>query len=399
MRPTPRGSHRAAGRDIHSRETELAGNLYQEMHAVFVGHTHFQSVIQALDSAFELRVEDGDPGTLPCIPVVGPSGVGKTTVFKRFKRSHPIEKDGRRQIDRSGLVSVSDRVRLLCVTMPVTVSPTKLAREMLHELGDPLYESGKAEGLDDRVDNLMRRCAVEGVLIDEGQRVLDRAGVLTAEKMIDWIKDRHARNNAVFALFGLARMRKLFEQDVQYDNRWDAELRMEPYAWGEDDAVDLSSRDNFIGLLAGLRSGSPAPWAAELTIVDEEGAVLDEDVAKRFFYASRGLMGGVKNLLKMAARILIEDRKNQTEGGTPGVIDMKLLERAFDRKVRKEKENERLINPFGVEWDGRLPPPIPEENEATALAKYKRRSGQARARRGASRSDRRREIDAALTKG
>lgn len=373
-------------------------NIHREMHAAFVEHPNYQAVVQEIEDALDLYEEDGEVATLPCIPVVGPSGVGKTTVFKQIKAAYPRVQDGRRVQMPDGTVVIADHVPLLCVTLPASrISVERLGREMLKELGDPHASLGKPEGLDERLDRLTRGCGVKGVLIDEGQRVVDRAGVLTAEKLIDWIKDRHANNNACFFLFGLNRMKPLFEQDAQFDRRWDVELEMTPYVWGDDADEDLSSRDAFIGLLAGLQAESPVPFAQEVDVTDDE-------TAKRFFYASRGLTGGLKKLLTRAMRIIIaRGREAGRAGPAPEpVIDFTLLREAFDKAFRTERAKEKLINPFGPQWDGRLPPAIAEENYVTAAAKDRRRKEKLRkarnVRKRSTKAERRNELAEALTK-
>jgi hypothetical protein len=73
---------------------------------------------------------------------------------------------------------------------------------------------------------------------------------------------------------------------------------MMPYSWGNDEDEDLSSRDNFKGLLLAISKQSPVAFAPELDCEDD-------DIAKRFFYASRGTAGELKEqLLETTMRIL-----------------------------------------------------------------------------------------------
>ncbi len=77
--------------------------------------------------------------------------------------------------------------------------------------------------------------------------------------------------------------------------------------------------------------------------------------------------------------ILARGREAGRAGPAPEpVIDFALLREAFDKAFRTQKANEKLINPFGPQWDGRLPPAIAEENYVTAAAKDKRRKDKLR---------------------
>jgi hypothetical protein len=170
-------------------------------------------------------------------------------------------------------------------------------------------------------------------------------------------RERPLCARAAFFLFGLPHIADLFDQDSQFDRRWLVGIEMAPYAWGKDGDKDLSSRDNFKGLLLGIRNESPVPFAPELDIESDAGA-------KPFHYASRGTAGHLKEKLLGTAMLILM------------------------RRIRSGTTT--IANPFSSEWDGRDPPPILNDNNLTATARQRRR--------GQRKSDRKRYLEAALSK-
>jgi hypothetical protein len=358
-------------------------SLKERMHAIFVEHSVFQEAWDEMRFYLDAYEPDG-VAPPPCLPVVGPSGVGKSTLFRKLRDFYQPVTNARKIKRPDGSELTCDYVPLLCVTIPEKISTKDIAGEMLKELGDPRWNKGSAADRSNRIDRYLSYCGTKGVIFDESQRVLDRTGVLTSEEFADWIKERHSKGRAAFFLFGLPHTADLFDQDSQFDRRWLVGIEMAPYAWGKDGDKDLSSRDNFKGLLLGIRNESPVPFAPELDIEHDAGA-------KPFYYASRGTAGHLKEkLLGTAMLILMRRIRSGTTTITdkPPTIDLELLSAAFKKAFRTK--NEGLINPFSSEWDGRLPPPIQNDNYLTAKARQRRR--------GQRKSDRKRYLEAALSK-
>jgi hypothetical protein len=358
-------------------------SLREKMHAIFVEHFVFEEALNEIQFYLDAYEPDG-VAPPPCLPVFGPSGVGKSTLFEKLRDLYPRVPNARKIVLPDGSELTCDYLPLLCVTIPEKISTKEIAGEMLKELGDLRWNKGSAPDRARRIDRYLSYCGTKGVLFDESQRVLDRTGVLTSEEFADWIKQRHSKGRAAFFLFGLPHITDLFDQDSQFDRRWLVGIEMAPYAWGNDDDNDLSGRDNFKGLLLGIRNESPVPFAPELDIEGDAGA-------KRFYYAARGTAGHLKEKLLETAMLILM-RRNRTSTTTitdkPPTIDLELLSAAFKKAFRTK--NEGLINPFSSEWDGRLPPPIQNDNYLTAKARKRRR--------GQRKSHRKRYLEAALSK-
>jgi hypothetical protein len=348
-------------------------NPWAELRTVFVSHPMFAEIMEEVE--FVLSLHDSG-GEAPCLQITGETGIGKTTLFEKLKARYPIVKDGCRTKLPSGTELVTNHVPLLAFEMPSQPRVIPVARQMLKALGDPMYMKGRREDLEDRVDHYLKMCGTKGILIDEAQRAIDRNGVLTASDLIDWIKTRHSVSGISFIMLGLTQLRLLVEQDPQFERRWDNEIVMRPYDWGSEGAEEPISRSYFIALLAAFRDASPIPFSSEVN-------VLDDYIAKRFFYVSRGFIGILKKLLLMATRVAMQRHIDY--------IGFAVLEEAFEKAFGKEKEFADLTNPFGRGWKGQLPPKM-----RGSAAPYRRL--RARSSRKLRRSERNMAVTAALTK-
>ncbi|WP_201859372.1 ATP-binding protein [Microvirga soli] len=351
-------------------------DILGELDSIFIEHPAFEDVVEEVIATIGLH---GKVREAPNLFITGPSGIGKTTLVTKIEENFPRVVDGRRVNLPGGLEAVCDSVPLLCIDMPSQPTPISVARVLLKHLGDEFWRKGGRDDLNTRLVLYTQACGVRGIVVDEAQRAVDRDGVVRREDLAEWLKEIHSQINVSFILLGMGRVRHLFDHDDQIDRRWDEEIQMPPYIWGKDPVKDTDpvpeSRLFFLALLVAFKEESPLPYAPEID-------VLDEDEAKKFYYASRGVVGLLKKLLSRAMWIATRDGDL--------IVSADLLRRGFDKAFRKEKLHEKLINPWGPEWDGRMPPPI---RDHTLLIQPKR------TRRGKKRkSERRAELTTALTK-
>jgi hypothetical protein len=343
-----------------------------ELDAIFIQHPAFDDVVSEVEETLALH---GTIQEAPNLYITGPSGIGKSTLLKKLRESHPRVPNTRSVKLPNGTEAICDYVPLVCIEMPSQPTVIRLARAILKELGDPLWHTGDRDALTHRVGIYVPACGVRGIVIDEAQRAVDRNGVVVGEDLAEWIKEQHNKLNISFFLLGMGRVRFLFDHDDQIDRRWDEELPMPPYDWGSQEEDEPLSRLHFIALLVAFKSASPIPFSADLDVEND-------DVALRFYYASRGVVGLLKKLLLRATRFAEQDKAT--------VIAPDALKRAYDRAFRKEKQHESLINPWGRHWDGRQPPAL--RDHTVLLRPKKKRFSRGR------KKDRRADLNNALTK-
>ncbi|TWA87908.1 TniB protein [Azospirillum brasilense] len=317
--------------------------LYRQMASIFVPHPRFVRIMEEIRFVLSLQGSDDEA---PCMQVSGPPGVGKTTLRKKLAQEYRVTPDGRSIDEPPHPILVADHIPLLQFVMPPQPTVKSVGMEMLRTFGDPAWWRGDKYTFGKRVDKLIAGCGTVGILIDDAQRAVDRNGVVVTEELADWFKSRHDENNVSLIFLGLGRLSYLFEQDGQHERRCDAELRMCPYQWRTKDGDDnVEDQSRFIGTLLAIRKMSPLPFDVDVT---------EDRIAVRFFYASRGAMGGLKKLMKMCVRIIEQDAARSR------CINLELLEEAFERAFRKELH--MMVNPFAASYAGQMPPPIDDDS-------------------------------------
>lgn len=328
-------------------------SAYRAIDSVFVNHPNFAAAYEDIRDLIELKPVH----TAPCIHVSGPSGVGKTTLRKRFSREYPAEPDGAVVRLTGGLTMVADRHRLITLRMPESPTVKGLAREILKAYGDEFWNRGDEYSLGDRVDRFIAASHTDAIMIDDAQRAIERSGTVVSDKLIDWIKSRHETNCVGFVLLGLGNLRHLFEADRQIERRWDAEIRLEPYAWFHPDGTEnLEGQGNFIGLLAKFRDLSPIPFKVDIE---------NDDIAYRFFYLSRGLVDGVKKVLLRGVRLMRRTGSKE--------FDLPLLEQATIAAFRLHQHG--MQNPFSGNFRAEPPPPLEDDYRVVIAKKRPKASG------------------------
>lgn len=353
--------------------------LYGRMTKIFVPHPKFEEVFEEVRAAIELH---GDDDELSCLHVGGPPGAGKTTLLKKLAREFPVQPSARR-IPQPGIAdAVADAVPLLLVEVPPQPTVISVAQAMLKKLGDPFWNKGGRSNLEARLDLLLNRCGTRAIVFDEGQRAIDRTWTVVKADLADWLKKRHKEANVVLVLVGLGRLGYLFQRDGQIKRRWDEELRLPPYGWFNADGSDnVEHQEVFIGIVAAFARLSPLPFSPDLDVEQEDEAAALR-AATRFYYASQGLVGLLKKLLKHAMRIAMRAPGRYTDVG------LELLREAFEKGFRYKDEG--MVNPFGPDWNGQAPPPVQDDTLLLEAPKPRRRRATA--------GERRRELVEALTK-
>lgn len=302
----------------------------------YIEHGSFLSVLQEVREVLSFGLS---PNEAICLHIGGPAGVGKSTLRRKLALEYPVVRDGWKTEIRGSSV-VADHVPLLQIEIPNKPTVKSICYAILHAYGEENVRRSDETAMSYRVSNYIKACGTVAVLFDEAQRIIDKPGMYSSEHILDWCKWIHARNGISIILIGLSRLRYLFEKDDQLDRRWNAELRMSEYWWHDANGNDdLESQSMFMAILAAYRDVFPIPFDID---------VEDEVVAFRFFYASQGLFGNLKKLMKEALRMGARRLHNKRK------ITLDVLEEAFDRAFHPEARN--VENPFRKEFVLRMPP-------------------------------------------
>jgi hypothetical protein len=357
--------------------SEAEGRLqFSALSSIFIEHRRYAAAYRRVRMAVILG---GDDEEAPCLQLSGPPGVGKSTIKRKLLVDFPKRPSARKVKVPRGPPIRCDHIPVLAFNMPTNPTVKSILREGLRELGDPEWTGQDDSLLTDRFDRFVAACGTRAILIDEAHRAVDRGGVVVSANIAEWLTARHSANSVSLVLVGLGRLKHLFTADLQLARRWDSEFRLEPYDWR--DGADGTPGDDqliFMGIVDAFVELSPIPFEGDL---DPH----DECMAFRFYYASRGVIGLLKKILKHSVRLIAEE-------GLQPVISLPLLERSYDEAIRGELRAPR--NPFAADFDPiSTPPPPPLLDDRLLLPSPERR------RREKSKKVRNDEVRAALQKG
>lgn len=288
-------------------------NNYEKGLVPFSLRHHFILSPQAERALTRLTEVHGDTrrtGTSKGLVIQGPSGVGKSTLFKEYVRE--LESTKKSEV---GHYSV--------LTVEIPSSPTKknLATAMLTAMKDPYADSRthSAETKFSRIIQLLRNLAVEVVVLDEAQHLVDYKRNAASEAA-DWIKSLMNETSITFVLVGLKRTEGLLWANEQLRRRFSATVDYNRFTLTE------ACWAQFATLLIGIRDLLPV---ASISFSDKE-------MIRRFYLASFGL---IDYLIKILDRAVWLAQNRNLEG-----ITLAVLSRAFKDEVWSAAPNER--NPF-----------------------------------------------------
>lgn len=340
-----------------------ARQRFRKLGAIFIDHPHYSPVYREVRMSVALAGADEE---VPCVQLTGPPGVGKSTLKRKLVADFPRRKSARTIRLPRQPPARCDHVPIVRISMPEKPTVKALVRAGLKEIGDPTWSSGNELSiLNDRFDRFVGACGTMAILIDDAHRAVDAGGVVESAHIAEWLTARHSANPVVMILGGLGRTKHLFDKDLQLARRWDEELRLEPYRWLQDDGQPHKDQGSFIAILQQFRDLSPVQFDSALDVETD-------DVAYRFIYASRGLIGLVKKILKRAVMILAAD------DDTDGVITLPLLEAAYHQAIRGELRQPH--NAFAETFTPNLkePPPALDDDHLLLPSPERRRRAKSR---------------------
>ena len=214
-----------------------------------------------------------ESGTAEGLLIVAQSGGGKTSLAEYYESQCP-----RCKTEEGHVIPV------LLVNTPEDPSVKTFAQAILLALGDPAFDRGTAETKTQRLIVLLKKCKVQLLLVDEFQHFFDGHRTTEAKRITDWLKNLLNAVRIPVVLFGLPRSIAVLRLNPQLRRRFAAPHYLQPFGLEQDSFRQLRN------VLRSFQRKIPVP-CVELH---------DVDVARRFYFATNGLIDYIVKILDHA---------------------------------------------------------------------------------------------------
>jgi energy-coupling factor transporter ATP-binding protein EcfA2 len=287
---------------------------------VLVKYPLFKVAVERIQACFDSFGSTAEPD---CCPVVGESGSGKTTIISYFASLHP-------RIDHKWGVEVP----VLLAKVPARPTVKSFAETLLYQLGDPLWSRGNTVSKSIRLRELLKRCCVRLLALDEFQHFVDARQANIPNDVADWLKEQVEEARLAIVVLGLQRCLEVLKQNEQLRRRFGATVRVGAFR-----SENKDDRTTYRAFLRAVQEQLPEYILPPLP---------DLEMAFRMHYASYGLIGYTMKIIRGAARIAKHHPRRE--------ITLQTLARSFQEHVWIERLTD--LNPFFENFAGDKAPPL-----------------------------------------
>ena len=243
---------------------------------------------------------------MPNILIIGPTNNGKSMIVERFKRMHPPQNE---------INGEAIGIPLLTMQMPSDPTIARFYALLLHAMQAPFSRKAKVSDLETVALDLMRKCNVRMLIIDEIHNML--AGRQNVQReFLNLI--RFLGNELRIPIIGIG-IREAWHAictDPQLENRFSPIILP---LWQDD--------IEFGKLLASFISSFP---------LRKQSYILDKDTRNYILRRSEGTIGEISSLLTKAAIIAIQTGKE--------CIDFSILELTdYESPTERRRQFEREV--------------------------------------------------------
>lgn len=247
----------------------------------FISTPDVTTTIKNIDRCRRLSKFGAEPS---CMMVYGASGVGKTSIIKKYLKANDKDSTTRQDI-----------VPVVYIELPENAKPVDAARELLLYLEDPLalYESDLAI-LTKRIVDLVPTMKIELIIIDEFQHLVEKSSNRILSRVGDWLKMLINKTKCPVILFGMPYSKEVLDANSQLRSRFSIQFELKPFSY-------INNHKIYTGFLRRLDEALP---------FDQLSNLASKPIAKKIYAFSQGNMRSLRNLVFHAAVNAIENDNN-----------------------------------------------------------------------------------------
>jgi hypothetical protein len=281
---------------------------------IYVAYPRSDEILSRIKHCHHYSLTSAEP---ECMLIKGDTRTGKTTLYRRYEQQYP------RVVTKEITI-----IPVLSATIPVPATPKSLVTKLLVKMGDPLAHSGTIISQTFRLYEVLKRCKVRLIILDEFQHFIDRDSNKILQTISDWLKELLNETRIPIVLIGMPNCDQILEANSQLRRRFAIREKLEPFGWEHDDPqVKKQMRENFRRFLTMLDKQLP---------LKERSHIGDPKTAYRIYCATHGKVAGVVNLLRRAVGITLVDGEER--------ISLEVLATAYNDRLKYDQP--KIKNPF-----------------------------------------------------
>lgn len=291
-----------------------AQTLLERAEDTLIRYPRFRELHEDIKECQELSRIADEP---QCMSLEGPTGAGKTTLIKDYARQFP-----RSESRTATLIPVF----YLETPSPVTVKG--LAQKMLEELGDPAAHKGNQPALNSRLIHFIKECAVELVILDDFQHLIDSETDKILVKVSNWLKVLIKESGVPFLVTGIeGRVEIILKANSQLSRLFAVREQLTRFEWDLANPTTIQEFADFIRATEAV-VGLALPWQSDSDI----------DLLYRLHYATDGVIANIMNLMRGAGRLARRQGVSR--------LELDVLATVYDKRLAKHLG--KTVNPFHV---------------------------------------------------
>lgn len=299
---------------MNMAQTTTRDAITRAIRRSFARFPHVKTTLAELERLFSYDCADEEAEHLL---IIGESGVGKSTLLRRFRDLHP-------PVSHDEYTAVP----VLYVALDSACSIKKLARSLLLELGSKYWDKGDESQLTYQLICLLRGCRVRLVILDEVNHLVDKGGEKTHHNIADRIKRLSDATHLPFVLAGIPRAERLLDTNDQLRSRFRHVISIQPFSM-----EDKDRESEFRSVLLSFRR-----LLGDIPSVD----LSHRTIARAFVFATGGRLREIRKLLIRAVELAFERSTPQLTAAD--------LSRAFETVIYRDAADAR--NPFSKRFSG-----------------------------------------------